>query len=90
MGTVWNSICVSVALPLGLVPTNNVKSEPTGTDCGTKIEMAVIVAGTVLHANQIEGAMETVSKVALCALVLAATIKVLADLWVSRKRATSR
>ncbi|MGY4414175.1 hypothetical protein ACVWW4_005911 [Bradyrhizobium sp. LB7.1] len=29
--------------------------------------------------------METISKAALCALVLAATIKVIADLW--RKRA---
>jgi hypothetical protein len=36
------------------------------------------------------GAMETVSKAALCALVLGATIKVMADLRVWRKRATSR
>ena len=34
----------------------------------------------------IEGAMETVSKAALCALVLAAAIKVMADLRVWRKR----
>jgi hypothetical protein len=34
--------------------------------------------------------METVSKAALCALVLAATIKVMADLRVWRKRATPR
>src|SRR5205085_5507837 len=40
----------------------------------------VIVAGSVLHAVLIEGTMETVSKVALCALVLGATIKVLGDL----------
>jgi hypothetical protein len=46
----------------------------------------VIVAATVLHGMLIEGAMETVSKAALCALVLAATIKVMADLWVWRKR----
>ena len=50
----------------------------------------VIVAASVLHAVLIEGAMETVSKAALCALVLAATIKVMADLRVWRKRATSR
>jgi predicted ferric reductase len=49
----------------------------------------VIVAGTVAHALLIEGAMETVSKAALCALVLAAAIKVMADLRVWRKRATS-
>ena len=34
--------------------------------------------------------METMSKVALCALVLAATIKVMADLRVRRKRGTLR
>ena len=49
----------------------------------------VIVAGGVVHAMLVEGTMETVSKAALCALVLAATIKVMADL-VRRKRATSR
>ena len=43
-----------------------------------------------LHGILIEGAMETVSKAALCALVLAATIKVMADLRVWRKRATLR
>ena len=50
----------------------------------------VIVVGSVVHGILIEGTMETVSKVALCALVLAATIKVMADLRVWRKRATSR
>jgi hypothetical protein len=50
----------------------------------------VIVVGSVVHGLLIEGAMETVSKAALCALVLAATIKVMADLRVWRKRTTSR
>ncbi len=44
----------------------------------------VIVVATVVHAILIEGAMETVSKAALCALVLAAVLKLIADLW--RKR----
>ena len=49
----------------------------------------VIVVGGVVHAMLIEGTMETVSKAALCALVVGAAIKVIADLlW--RKRATSR
>jgi hypothetical protein len=38
----------------------------------------------------VEGTMETMSKAALCALVLAAAIKVMADLRVWRKRAASR
>ena len=50
----------------------------------------VIVAGSVVHAILIEGTMETISKAALCALVLGATIKVMADLRVWRKQATSR
>jgi predicted ferric reductase len=50
----------------------------------------VIVAGSVVHAILIEGTMETVSKAALCALVLAATIKVMVGLRGWRKRATSR
>jgi hypothetical protein len=50
----------------------------------------VIVVGSVVHGLLIEGAMETVSKAALCTLVLAATIKVMADLRVWRKRATAR
>src|SRR5215475_8695248 len=49
---------------------------------------AVIIAGTVLHGMLIEGAMETVSKAALCVLVLGAAIKVMVDL-VRRVRATS-
>lgn len=45
----------------------------------------LIVACSVVHCLLIEGTMETISKAALCALVLAATGKVLVDLW--RKRA---
>jgi predicted ferric reductase len=49
----------------------------------------VIVVGGVVHGILIEGTMETMSKVALCALVLAAAVKVMADLRVWRWRATS-
>ena len=50
---------------------------------------AVVVAGGVVHAMLVEGAMETLSKAALCALVFAAATKVMADL-VRRMRSTSR
>jgi predicted ferric reductase len=50
----------------------------------------VIVVGTVVHGILIEGTMESVTKAALCALVLAATVKVIADLRVRRKQAASR
>ena len=52
---------------------------------------AVVVTGSVVHALLIEGTMGTVSKAALCALVLAAAAKVMADLraWtvLTRRRA---
>lgn len=48
----------------------------------------VIVIGTAVHSVLVEGTMETVSKVALCVLVVAATLKVIADkrVWKSQVR----
>jgi predicted ferric reductase len=51
---------------------------------------AVIVACSVVHAMLVEGAMETMSKAALCGLVLAAAVKVMADLRLWRKRGALR
>lgn len=48
----------------------------------------VIVAGSIVHGLLIEGTMETISKAALCALVLVATVKVMTDF--RRKRQTLR
>lgn len=45
----------------------------------------VIVGGGVVHAILIEGTMETVSKAVLCALVLAAAVRVMADLMWRRR-----
>ena len=50
----------------------------------------VIVVGSVVHCLLIEGTMETISKAALCAAVLAATVKAMIDLQVWRKRRTLR
>lgn len=49
-----------------------------------------IVAGSVVHGLLIEGTMETMSKAALCALVVAAAVKVMADRRVFRTRAAPR
>jgi len=49
----------------------------------------VIVAGSVVHGMLVDGTMETMSKAALCALVLAAAAKVIADLRLWRRRVTS-
>lgn len=48
--------------------------------------VVLIVASTALHAVLIEGTMGTISKWALCALVLAATIKAIVDLRIWARR----
>ena len=50
----------------------------------------VIVVGSAVHAILIEGTMETISKVALCALVLLATTKAVIDLRVWARRTAPR
>jgi hypothetical protein len=50
----------------------------------------IIVTGSVVHCMLVEGAMETVTKAALCALVLGATTKVMTDLWPWRKQGVAR
>lgn len=49
---------------------------------------ALTVVCSVVHAILIEGTMETVSKAALCALVVLATVRVIADLrvWSTRRQ----
>ena len=42
--------------------------------------VTVVVFSSVVHAMLIEGTMGTLSKAALCALVLAALVKVMVDL----------
>ncbi|MBS4082140.1 MAG: ferric reductase-like transmembrane domain-containing protein [Rhizobiales bacterium] len=48
---------------------------------------SVIAGGSIIHAMLIDGAMETISKAALCALAAAAAIKVVIHLWPRKKRA---
>jgi len=47
---------------------------------------AVIVVGSAVHAMLVEGTMETMTKAALCALVLAATVKVIVDVGLRNKK----
>jgi predicted ferric reductase len=50
----------------------------------------VIVIGGAIHAMLVEGTMETISKAVLCALVIGATVKVIADLWAGKRWLPSR
>jgi hypothetical protein len=45
----------------------------------------VIVVGTIVHAVLVQGTMEIVTKIVLCALLVIATPKVVADLQVWRQ-----
>ncbi|MCV2891403.1 ferric reductase-like transmembrane domain-containing protein [Ruegeria aquimaris] len=57
--------------------------------CHTSLGLLVVVS-TVIHAVQIEGTMEPLSKLMLCALVLAAAQKAVASLGVWSKRSLPR
>ena len=60
-------------------------SYPVMTDAVAGLRLAVL-GGSAAHALLIEGTMETLSKAALCALAVAATVKVLIDLKIGTMR----
>jgi MYXO-CTERM domain-containing protein len=82
----WAILAVALLAAL----RRRLRLEPRTWRIAHMVLAVIIVAGGVAHGMLVEGTMETVSKVTLCALVVAATIKVMADLRVWRKRATSR
>jgi predicted ferric reductase len=57
---------------------------------GHMLFAVIIVVGSVVHGLLIEGTMETMSKAALCVLVVAAAIKVMVDRRVWRKGVAPR
>jgi predicted ferric reductase len=87
----WGVIAMWATFAAALLAAvrHRLRLRPRTWRIGHTLLAVVIVAGSVVHALLIEGTMETVSKVALCALVLAATTKVIADLTIWSKR-TSR
>jgi len=86
----WGVIAMWAIFAVALLASLRRRLRPRTWRIVHSLLAVVIVVGSVIHAILIEGAMETASKVAFCALMLAATIKVMADLRVWRKRATSR
>lgn len=62
---------------------------PRAWRIGHTLLAAIIVVGTILHAIQIEGTMEIVSKAALCTLVFVATLVAFVNLrvWSAGRRA---
>ncbi len=88
--SLWGVIAMWALAAIVLLVVFRRRLRPRSWRLGHALLAMVIVVGTVIHAVLIEGTMETMSKAALCALVLAATIKAMADLRVWTKRATSR
>jgi len=90
----WGVIAMWAIIAVALLVTlqRRLRLQPRTWRLAHRFLAAVIVIGTVVHAVLIEGTMETLSKAALCALVLAATTKVLADFrvwWANRTTSRS-
>jgi predicted ferric reductase len=90
--SMWGVVALWAVLAVALLATlrHRLRLSPQAWRIGHMVLAVVIILGAVVHALLIEGTMETVTKIALCALVLAALIKVLADLRGRVKRSTSR
>lgn len=61
-----------------------IRIKPKNWKLGHSALAVIIVIGTIVHAYLIEGTMETVSKIAISALVLVTTLKVVFRLWGKR------
>jgi predicted ferric reductase len=80
--SVWGVIAMWATLAAALLAAmrGRLRLAPRTWRLAHKLFAVVIVTGGVVHALLVEGAMGPVSKAALCALVLAATAKVMIDL----------
>ena len=78
--SVWGVIAMWAVFAVALLATlrRPLRLSPRTWRIGHSVLAVVIVVGSVVHGILIEGAMETFSKSALCALVVAATLKVMA------------
>jgi predicted ferric reductase len=86
----WGVIAMWAVFAVALLAALRRRLRPRTWHIGHTVLAVVIVVGSVVHGILIEGTMETVSKAVLCALVLAATMKVIADLRVWARRTKSR
>ena len=88
--SVWGVIAMWAIFAAALLAAfrRRLRLRPRTWRIGHTILAVIIVVGTIAHAILIEGTMETISKVALCALALAATMKVVVDLrvWSNKRR----
>lgn len=80
----WGVIAMWATFAAAILATlrRRLRLRPRTWRIGHSFLAVIIVVGTVVHAMLIEGTMETITKVALCTLVLLATLKVVANLRV--------
>lgn len=80
----WAIFAVAIMVALG----QRLGLRPRTWRIAHTILAAVIVVGSVVHSVLIEGTMEMVSKVSLCALIIAVTLKVIVDkrVWQGKAR----
>ncbi len=81
--SVWGAVAMWAVFAAALLAVlrGRLRLQPKTWRFGHTALVAVTVGGSVTHALLIEGTMETVSKAALCALVVLALAKVVGDRW---------
>lgn len=82
----WGVIAMWAVFATGLVAVLRRRFRPRSWRLLHTFLALVVVVGSIVHALLIQGTMETITKVVLCAMVLAVTVRIVADLW----RRTSR
>jgi predicted ferric reductase len=89
--SIWGVIAMWAIFAVAVLAAlrRRLRLSPRAWRIGHRVLAVVIVAGSVVHALLIEGTMETMSKVGLCALIVAATLNILADLKVWSRRSSS-
>ena len=88
----WGVVAMWAAFAAALLAVcrRRLKLSPQAWRAGHMTLAITVVVGTAVHAVLIQGAMETVTKAALCGLVLLATGRLAFDLWSRRRRGASR
>ena len=86
----WGVIAMWAVFAVGLLVLFRRRLRPRTWRMLHTFLAVVIVIGTVIHAVQIQGTMGTISKAVLCALVVAASLKVVADFRIWTKRSSQR
>lgn len=91
--SLWGVIAMWAVFVAALLAAfrRRLRLRPRNWRIGHTVLVVIIVFTSALHAILIEGTMETISKIALCALLITVTLKAIIDLrvWASRSNKKS-